>query len=491
MATTQLFKDRVNIEVRTETEVIAIDREHRTIEYRELGSGQTGRERYDSLVLAPGARALRPPLEGIDLPGIFVLRTIPDSRRIREAVENARRAVVVGAGFIGLEMAENLARRGLETTIVELAEQVLPPIDPEIARFIEQHLRANGVQLRLASGVEGFRRSDGGRLTVETSRGEPIEADLVILAIGVRPETALAKQAGLELGERGGIRVDRNMRTSDPHVWAVGDAIEVNDTVTGTVGPLPLAGPANRQGRIAAASILAERGSPSRAPEGFRGVQGTAVCGVFDLAIAMTGASEKSLARAGIENYEKVYLHPGSHAGYFPGAKPIHLKLIFSTEDGRVLGAQAVGEEGVPRRIDALAMAIQMGATVYDLEEAELCYAPQFGAAKDPVNLAGMIAANHLRGDLPLAHWERLASTDAMIVDVRSAAEFERGHIPEAVNLPLEQLRSRLDELPTNRKLWLVCGVGQRAYYATRALMQHGLSVHVLPGGMQTYEVFR
>jgi len=313
----------------------------------------------------------------------------------------------------------------------------------------------------------------------------------VILAIGVRPETALAKQAGLELGERGGIRVDRNMRTSDPHVWAVGDAIEVNDTVTGAVGPLPLAGPANRQGRIAAASILAERGSPSRAPEGFRGVQGTAVCGVFDLAIAMTGASEKSLARAGIENYEKVYLHPGSHAGYFPGAKPIHLKLIFSTEDGRVLGAQAVGEEGVARRIDVVAMAIQMGATVYDLEEAELCYAPQFGAAKDPVNLAGMIAANHLRGDLPLAHWERLASTDAMIVDVRSAAEFERGHIPEAVNLPLEQLRSRLDELPTNRELWLVCGVGQRAYYATRALMQHGLSVRVLPGGMQTYEVFK
>ncbi|RMF22113.1 MAG: CoA-disulfide reductase [Deltaproteobacteria bacterium] len=492
VATPELFKKRFNIEVRTQTEVTAIDPQRRVIEFEELETGRTGTETYDALVLAPGARAVRPPIEGIDLPGIFVVRTIPDSRRIREAVEGASSAVVVGAGFIGLEMAENLARRGLEVTIIELADQVLPPLDREMARFIERHLRANGVRLRLASGVEAFERGPDGRLIVRSGGGDRMAADLAILAIGVRPETALAEQAGLAIGPRGGIEVDEHMRTSDERIWAVGDAVEVTDVVTGAVGPLPLAGPANRQGRIAAANVLRELGM-CRSPAGestFRGVQATAVCGVFGLTVAMTGASEKSLERAGITAYEKVYLHPGSHAGYFPGAKPIHMKLLFSTDDGRVLGAQAVGEEGAERRVDVIAMAIQMGASVFDLEEAELCYAPQFGAAKDPVNIAGMIAANRMRGDLALARWEELEETGALILDVRTEAEFERGHIPGSVNIPLEQLRSRLDELPGDREIWLVCGVGQRAYYATRALTQRGLSARVLPGGMQTYEVF-
>ncbi len=492
VATPELFKKRFNIEVRTQTEVTAIDPVRRTIEFEELETGRTGTETYDALVLAPGARAVRPPIEGIDLPGIFVVRTIPDTRKIREAVEGATSAVVVGAGFIGLEMAENLARRGLEVTLIELADQVLPPIDREMARFVERHLRANGVRLRLASGVEAFERGTDGRLLVRSGGGDRMATDLAILAIGVRPETTLAEQAGLALGARGGIRVDEHMRTSDEHIWAVGDAVEVTDVVTGTVGPLPLAGPANRQGRIAAANVLRTLGM-CRSPAGeatFRGVQATAVCGVFGLTVAMTGASEKSLERAGITAYEKVYLHPGSHAGYFPGAKPIHMKLLFSTEDGRVLGAQAVGEEGAERRIDVIAMAIQMGATVFDLEEAELCYAPQFGAAKDPVNIAGMIAANCMRGDLALARWEDLERTDALILDVRTEAEYERGHIPGSANIPIEQLRARLDELPTDREIWLVCGVGQRAYYATRALIQRGLSARVLPGGMQTYEVF-
>ncbi len=492
VTTPELFKKRFNIEVRTQTEVTAIDPVHRTIEFEELETGRTGTETYDALVLAPGARAIRPPIEGIDLPGIFVVRTIPDTRKIREAVEGATSAVVVGAGFIGLEMAENLARRGLEVTVIELADQVLPPIDREMARFVERHLRANGVRLRLASGVQAFERGDDGRLLVRSGGGDRMATDLAILAIGVRPETTLAEQAGLALGARGGIQVDEHMRTSDECIWAVGDAVEVTDVVTGMVGPLPLAGPANRQGRIAAANVLRTLGM-CRSPAGeatFRGVQATAVCGVFGLTVAMTGASEKSLERAGIAAYEKVYLHPGSHAGYFPGAKPIHMKLLFSTEDARVLGAQAVGEEGAERRIDVIAMAIQMGATVFDLEEAELCYAPQFGAAKDPVNIAGMIAANRMRGDLALARWEDVEHTDALILDVRTEAEYERGHIPGSTNIPLEQLRARLDELPTDREIWLVCGVGQRAYYATRALTQRGLSARVLPGGMQTYEVF-
>jgi rhodanese-related sulfurtransferase len=369
----------------------------------------------------------------------------------------------------------------------------MPTLDPEMAAYLADHLVDKGVTLRLGSGVEGFETRDGGGLAVRVSGAEPIDADLVILAIGVKPEVTLAEQAGLELGEAGGIRVDDQLRTSDPRIFAVGDVIEVRDIVTGAVRPLALAGPANRQGRIAAASIHRVLGSePARAQrEGirFRGVQGTAVCGVFDLTVAATGASERALQRAGIA-YERVYLHPGNHVGYYPGASPIHMKLLFAPDDGRILGVQAVGEAGVARRVDVIAMALQMGATVFDLEECELCYAPQYGAAKDPVNLAGMIAANHLRGDLPLADWNALAGADAQIIDVRMTEDFEREHIPGARNLPLEELRGRLDELDKDRPVWLVCAVGQRAYYANRALLQRGYDVRILSGGMQTYATF-
>jgi NADPH-dependent 2,4-dienoyl-CoA reductase/sulfur reductase-like enzyme/rhodanese-related sulfurtransferase len=435
---------------------------------------------------------MRPPLPGLDLPGISVLRTIPDSRKIRQAVAQASRAVVVGGGFIGLEMAENLVRRGLTVTVVEMTPQVLPPLDPEMAAFVAAHLRVHGVQLRLSSTVEAFEPRPAGRVCVRLTTGDPLETDLVILALGVRPDAALAKAAGLTLGARGGIQVDDRMHTSDPHIWAVGDVVEVRDVVTGSWQVLPLAGPANRQGRIAAAAIvetLAPTASSPRRPQRFRGVQGTAVCGVFGLTVAMTGASEKTLQRAGLHHYEKVYLHPGSHASYYPGVKPIHMKVLFDTADGRLLGAQAVGEDGVARRIDVIATALQLGGTVYDLEEAELCYAPQFGAAKDPVNLAGMIAANHLRGDLPLAAWDAVGTTPAHVVDVRSAAEFAQGHIPGAINIPLDELRDRLGELSPTQEIWVVCGVGQRAYYATRILMQHGFCVHNLSGGMHTYSM--
>jgi NADPH-dependent 2,4-dienoyl-CoA reductase/sulfur reductase-like enzyme/rhodanese-related sulfurtransferase len=492
VATPELFRDRFNIDVHTETEVTHVHPDRREIEIRELASGKTRRERYDALVLSTGARAIRPPLPGIDLPGIHVVRTIPDTRAIREELVGARRAVVVGGGFIGLEMVENLMRQGLEVTVVELAPQVLPPLDPEMATLVARHLGTQGVDLRLGVGVEGFEPREGGGLVVRVG-DDRLEADLVILAIGVQPETTLAKQAGIELGESGGIRVDDRMRTSDPRIWAVGDVVEVRDVVTGALRTLALAGPANRQGRVAAASILRALGSePADARrEGirFRGVQATAVCGVFDLTVAMTGANERTLTRAGIA-HERIYLHPGSHVGYYPGAKPIHMKLLYAPDDGRILGVQAVGEAGVERRVDVIACALQLGATVFDLEECELCYAPQYGAAKDPVNLAGMIAANQVRGDLALAPWDELSRTSAQVVDVRSRTEFDRERIPGAVNLPLEELRGRLDELRQDAPVWLVCAVGQRAYYANRLLRQRGYDVRLLSGGMATWSSF-
>ncbi len=382
IATPQLFRSRFNIDVRVQSDVQAIDRERCEIEVRNIQKGEVYREGYDVLVLAPGASPIRPPLPGIDLPGIHTLRTIPDSRQIREWIveREVKRAIVVGGGFIGLEMAENLTKRGISVTIIEMLPQVMPAIDPEIAILIQDHLITNGVSLCLDDAVAGFVHSnDGSAISVSTKSGENYETDMVLLAIGVRPEVTLARQAGLEIGALGGVRVDDHMCTSDERIWAVGDAVEVRDFITGEWALVPLAGPANRQGRIAADAIL---GRDVR----FRGVQATAVCRVFNMTVAATGVSEKVLQRSGISGqlnqYEKIYLHPGHHVGYYPGARPMTIKLIFSSRDGTVLGAQAVGEEGVDKRIDVIAMAIQRGSTVYDLEQAELCYAPQFGAAK-------------------------------------------------------------------------------------------------------------
>jgi NADPH-dependent 2,4-dienoyl-CoA reductase/sulfur reductase-like enzyme/rhodanese-related sulfurtransferase len=482
VANTQLFKQRFNIEVRLENEVLEIDRDAREISVKDLNSGQVYRERYDALVLAPGASPLRPPLPGIDLPGIFALRTIPDSRRIREWIfeRQVQQAVIVGGGFVGLEMAENLVKRGIAVTLLEMLPQVMPPLDPEMVTPVHDRLTANGVQLRLGNGVTGFEQTSEGTLIVSTKSGEKHPADLVILGIGVRPETKLAKDAGLDIGDRGGIRVNEQMRTTDDHIWAVGDAVEVRDWVTGEWMLIPLAGPANRQGRVAADAICGRDTT-------FRGVQGTTVCGVFGLIVAATGASEKTLKRVGMA-YEKVYLHPGHHVGYYPGAKPIDMKLLFSPQEGRILGAQAVGEEGVEKRMDVIAMALQNRATVFDLEEAELCYAPQFGAAKDPVNLAGMVAANVLRGDAPIIHWDKLAEDEALLLDVREIGEFEAGHVEGALNIPLTQLRDRVHELPKDQKIAVYCQVGQRAYYATRALRLQGFDAHNLTGGFKTYK---
>jgi NADPH-dependent 2,4-dienoyl-CoA reductase/sulfur reductase-like enzyme/rhodanese-related sulfurtransferase len=494
VATEQTFRGSFAIDCRTRCEVVGISAKKKTVELKNHVTGEITIEKYDKLVLSPGAAPIRPPLPGIDLPGIFSVRTVPDAREIREWIERgssdlseehnstafqpldkAKRAVVIGGGYIGLEMAESLVHSRLEVTLVEMLDQVMPPLDPECARLVERHLEKNGVRVALNDGVAGFKQTTGGSLEVLTKSGKAHPADIVILAIGVRPETALAKMAGIEIGERGGIRVDEQMRTSNPDIFAVGDAVEVKDFVTGEWSLIPLAGPANRQGRIAADVI---GGRDSR----FRGTQGTSVIGVFGATVATTGASEKLLTRLGQKDFEKVYLFPNSHAGYYPGAKTIVLKVIFRKSDGRLLGAQGLGQDGVEKRIDALAMAIQMGATVYDLEEAELCYAPPYGSAKDPVNFAGMVPADVLRGDMPLCHWESAAS--GFLLDVRNPPELAVESVPGALNIPLPELRARLGELPRDREVLIICRSAQRAYYATRILLQNGFKARNLSGGM-------
>ena len=494
VATEEMFRGMFAIDVRSRCEVVGISPKKKTVELKNHATGEVTTESYDKLVLSPGAAPIRPPLPGIDLPGIFSVRTVPDAREIRQWIDQGgsdlaeeqtstgfqpldkpKRAVVVGGGYIGLEMAENLAHRGLEVTLVEMLDQVMAPLDPECARLVERHLEKNGVRLALNDAVAGFKQTPGGSLEVLVKSGKSYPADIVILAIGVRPETSLAKMAGLTIGERGGIRVDDQMHTSDPDIFAVGDAVEVKDFITGEWSLIPLAGPANRQGRIVA-DVIAGRNSR------FRGTQGTSVIGIFGATIATTGVNEKLLTRLNQKDYEKVYLFPNSHAGYYPGAKTIVLKVIFRKSDGRLLGAQALGMDGVEKRIDALAMAIQMGATVYDLEEAELCYAPPYGSAKDPVNFAGMVAANVLRGDMPVTHWDTLG--DGFLLDVRNPPELAVESVPGALNIPLPQLRTRLGELPRDREIQVICRSAGRAYFATRILLQNGFKVRTISGGM-------
>ena len=359
-----------------------------------------------------------------------------------------------------------------------------------MAVYVERSLKNNNVELKLGKVVESFTGRETG-LNVHYSDGGILETDIVLLANGVQPESSLARNVNLNLGERGGIQVNETMQTNDSAIYAVGDVVEVKDLVTGQAISLPLAGPANRQGRIAAGSVLKYLNNDNRKILKFRGVQGTAVCQVFGQTIAITGANEKTLQKNGIDNYRAIYLHPGNHVRYYPGAKPIHMKLIFTQDDGRILGVQAIGTSGVARRVDVIAMAMQMGGTVYDLEESELCYAPQFGAAKDPVNMAGMIAGNNLRADLPLADWRSLQDCECFVLDVRSANEFSGEKITGAVNIPIEKLCDRYTELPKDTEIMVVCGVGQRAYYAVRMLLQYGYQVKMLPGGMQTYQVIK
>ena len=478
IANPQLFRDQFAIEVRTNTEAVSIDAKGKTVALRDVATGVIKLESYDKLVLSPGAVSITPPLPGIDHPGIFHVRTVPDARAIRARMatnSRGKRAVVVGGGFIGLEMIENLVHQGFDVALLELGDQILAPLDVEQARAVEDVLRRNGVTIALGEAVTGFAERAAGEIAVQTKSGTTYTANVVILALGVRPDTELAKSAGLTLGERGGIKVDAQMRTTNPDIYAVGDAVEVRDVVTGTDTLLALAGPANRQGRIAADAIL---GRPSR----FRGVQGTAIIGLFGTTVAWTGASEKTLLRLDRDDFEKIYLYPNHHARYYPGAKTIAMKLIFAKADGRILGAQAYGEAGVDRRIDVIATLIQKGGTVYDLEEAELCYAPQYGSAKDAANFAGMVAANVLRNDMPVAHWS--AENTSLLLDVREPAEIEAYAVPDAIQIPLKQLRGRLSELPRDRGIAVICRSGQRAYIATQILLQNGFSAKTVSGGI-------
>lgn len=486
VTTPQRLRERFNLDVRTQSSVESIDRQKKSVTVRNLATGEVYEESFDKLILAPGAAPLRPPLPGLDLPGIHTLRNLGDVDRIKAKVdEGIASAVVIGAGFIGLELVENFVKRGIATTVVELQDQVLPPFDKEMTTPILERLAAKGVDVRLSQSAEGFEQSSAG-IVVKLKSGERLNAGLVILGVGVRPENKLAVDAGLEVGPRGGVRVNASMQTSDPDIYAVGDVIEVKDFVSGDATQVPLAGPANRQGRLAADHIAGRKAS-------YRGTQGTAIVGVFGCTAAMTGSSEKALRRSG-KDFRKIYIHPANHAGYYPGAQGMSLKLLFEPLTGTILGAQAVGGEGVDKRIDVVAVAIQAGLTVYDLEETELCYAPQYGSAKDPVNMAGFVASGLLRGDHPQIDIEAFLAMPAeqqpLLVDVRMASEFAAGQIPGAINLPLDELRGRLAELPKEKPIAVYCQVGQRGYLATRILRQNGFDAVNIGGGYRTFRLF-
>ena len=483
------LKSSLNLDVRTGHEVLNVDRAQKCVTVHNRATGADYCESYDKLVLCQGANPVRPPLPGIDHPRLFTLRNIPDMDAIKAVVDNgATSAVVVGGGYIGVEIAEALRHRGLQVDLVEMLTQVVPPLDAEMARDLAYHMESHGVTLHLGVTAKSFDDVHG-RLQVNLSDGVTILSDLAIMAVGVRPAANLAREAGLELGPRGGIKVDPHMRTSDPDIYAAGDMVEVIDTITGEPAVIALAGPANRQGRIVADHIFGRASA-------YKSTQGTAILKVFEMTGGGTGASEKTLRRANIP-FQKIYIHPSGHAGYYPGTAPMHLKLLFAPETGRILGAQIVGYDGVDKRLDVFATAIRAGMTVYDLEHLELAYAPPYGSAKDPVNMAGFVAANLLRGDVKFWYAEEYPEKTAngTIIDVRGEDEYAAWHIPEAINLPVGALRSQLDKLPGNgdrsQPIFLYCRVGFRSYLAYRILHQAGYTnLATLAGGSKTFTCF-
>ncbi|OIQ75885.1 coenzyme A disulfide reductase [mine drainage metagenome] len=487
VTTAERFAARYRVDVRTATEAVAIDPQGHEVRLRDAAGRETT-EHYDRLLLSPGAEALRPPLPGLDSPRVCTLRNIPDLDRIMQRLPQTQRAVVVGGGFIGLEVAENLHERGVRTTLVEAAPQVMAALDEEMAAIVHATLRQHGVGLRLGERLERV-VDDGAEAIVHLSSGRRLRADLVVLAIGVRPEVALARGAGLALGERGGIRVDHFLRSSDADIYAVGDAIEVPQRISGQSALVPLAGPANRQARLAADNMLAVDDSRRRR---YRGALGTAVLKVFELGVACTGLSEAQARAQGIACRSTI-THGGSHASYYPGAQPLALKLVWD-EAGRIVGAQAVGAAGADKRIDVIATAMHAGLDVWGLAELELAYAPPFGSAKDPVNVAGYVAANVLDGSSRIVDWRALrARLDAadpalQLVDVRSAEEYAIGSLPGARHIALDELRERLPELDPARPTVVFCQVGLRGYLALRILLQHGFADAAnLSGGFKTY----
>ena len=485
VVTPQKMKERFGIDVRVNSEVLRIDPVNKIVEVKDLSGNSTYTEPYDKLVLSPGAEPIRPQLPGINSSRIFTLRNIPDTYSIKDYVDkmNPRRAVVVGAGFIGLEMAENLHMRGINVSVVELADHVIGPMDFDMAALVHNHLRMKNVELILKDAVSAF-DDNGTHINVMLASGRAINADMVIMGIGVRPDVRLAADAGLTIGSSGGISVNEYLQTSDPDIYAVGDAVQVKDFISQNPALIPLAGPANKQGRIAADNICGGN-------EKYEGTQGTSIVKVFDLTVAITGNSERLLQRNNIE-YEKSFTHSASHASYYPGGIPMAIKIVFEKNNGKLLGAQIVGYDGVDKRIDVLSTAIRVGMTVYDLEKLELAYAPPFSSAKDPVNIAGFTASNILKSNCSIFHWNEVDSISketGLLLDVREHAEYELGTIKGAVNIPLDELRSRLNELPKDKTIYVFCQIGLRGYLAARILMQKGFDARNLSGGLKTYKM--
>ena len=486
LRTPEALENLYKLDVRVRTEAVAIDREKKAVKVRQVDNGREESLPYDKLVISTGAEPMKPPIPGIDREGLFTLRNIPDTDRIIAWIEEkkAQNAVVVGGGYIGLEMAEQLERRGLKVSVAEALPQIMGPLDPEMSRLLQREMETNGIDFHLSDGVDCFDEPQEGAkaATVVLKSGTRLPADLVILGMGVKPEHGLAREAGLEIGQLGGIRVDDHMKTSDNDIYAIGDAVEVRDGVTREWTLVPLAGPANRQGRIVADNVYGEEAV-------YKGTWGTAGIRLYSLVGACTGANEKRLEKLGWK-YEAVHLHPGNHVGYYPGATPIAMKLLFSPENGRLFGAQAVGKEGAERRIDVIAAAIMAGMTVEDLAQVELCYAPPFGAAKDPVNLAGMAAENVNHGLSDVVHWDEVDQLDwdqNVILDVREEAELAQGRLPHSLHIPLGQLRDRLGELPRDKRIVAHCASGQRSYNAICVLRQHGFDAANLSGSIKTW----
>ena len=487
LVTPEVFLERFNIDVRVNNEVVSINKEKKSVKVNDLKKLNEYTLDYDYLVLATGSKPIVPPFNGLNKVPYFTIWTIPDAVKIREYVEEThiKQAVIVGGGFIGLEMAENLVDKGVRVKIVEMLDQVMPPIDKEIAQFIHQELILNGVCLVLEDPVDSFGRNNENIPFVKTKSGRVIETDLVILSIGIRPESRLAKEIDLEMTEKGYVIVNNKMQTSDTSIYAVGDIVQVNHFQTKKPTSIALAGPANKQGRIAADNIAGRNSE-------YKGVLGASVVKIFDLTVASVGLTEKQLKNLNL-NYNKIYIHPNNHAGYYPGAEPITIKLIFEVPNGKILGAQAVGGSGTEKRIDIISTVMKFKGTVFDLEELELTYAPPYGSAKDPVNMAGFVAANYLRKDMPIWHWHNfanIAEDGGILLDVRTKEEFSTRNITGSINIPIEQLRNRLAEIPHDTSIYVYCEVGYRSYLALRILLQSGFNeVYELTGGFKIYDI--
>ncbi|EKO3981123.1 FAD-dependent oxidoreductase [Vibrio fluvialis] len=502
LQTPESFLARFNVDVRVMNEVVRINRADKTITVRNLLDQSEYEESYDFLLLSPGAGPIVPPIPGLDNPLTHSLRNIPDMDRILETIQMNQpdHATVIGGGFIGLEMMEAFHQLGIKTTLIEMADQVMTPVDREMAGFAHAEIRAKGIDLRLGvalqavefkpatsmpsidSGENIEHQHMNGELDLTLSNGETLTTDILIMAIGVRPETKLAAEAGLQIGELGGIYTNAHMQTSDPNIYAVGDAIEEKDFVTGQSTLVPLAGPANRQGRMAADNMLGRS-------ETYQGTQGTAICKIFDLAVASTGKNEKQLKRAGIE-YEKVYVHTASHASYYPGAEIVSFKMLFDPKSGKIFGAQAVGKDGIDKRIDVMAVAQRAGMTVEQLQHLELTYAPPYGSAKDVINQAAFVATNIMKGDAKAIHFDEIDSLtdEQVLLDVRNPGELQNvGYLPGAINIPVDQLRQRMNELPKDKEIIIYCQVGLRGNVAYRQLVNNGYKARNLLGGYRTY----